>query len=123
MKLPFLPYLSVPTHRQVEYIAELLALSVQEVRNTTYLPELIRCYDLLHPLPGDLKPSLTFRICPACLCLAEKRFLKRTLALLYVLYCPWHEHLAFDLPMWNAFTSLRSANITLYLSCLWKRLG
>lgn len=86
---PVLPYLSVPTHQQVESIAELLALPPEEIRNTTYLPELTRYYGLLHPLPGDLRPSLTFRVCPACL--AEDRFLKRTLALLYVLYCPWHE--------------------------------
>ncbi len=89
MRPPMLPSLSVPTHQQVEYIASLLDLPVQEVRNTTYLPELTRYYGLLHPLPGDLRPSLTFRVCPACL--AEKHFLKRTLALLYVLYCPWHQ--------------------------------
>ncbi len=89
MRFPILPSLSVPTHQQVEYIASLLALPVQEVHNTTYLPELTRYYGLLHPLPGDLRPSLTFRVCPACL--AEKHFLKRTLALLSVLYCPWHQ--------------------------------
>jgi len=84
-----LPQLSVPTHRQVEYVAEWLALPVQEIRYTTYLPELAHCYSIPQPLPGDLRPSLTFRICPDCL--AENHFLKRTLALLYVLYCPWHE--------------------------------
>ena len=89
MRSPFLPYLSVPAHCQVESIAAWLALPVKEVRNTTYLPELSRYYGLLHPLPGDLRPSLTFRICPVCL--AEKRLLKRTLALLHVLYCPWHQ--------------------------------
>ncbi len=89
VRSPILPYLSVPTHQQVEFIAELLALPPQDIRHTTYLPELTRYYGLLHPLPGDLRPSLTFRVCPACL--AKDRFLKRTLALLYVLYCPWHE--------------------------------
>lgn len=84
-----LPQLSVPTADQVEYVAEWLALPVQEIRSTTYLPDLARCYGVPHPLPGDLRPSLTFRVCPECL--VENRFLKRTLALLYVLYCPWHE--------------------------------
>lgn len=89
VRSPILSYLSVPTHQHVESLAELLALPAQEIRHTTYLPELTRYYGLLHPLPGDLSPSLTFRVCPACL--AKDRFLKRTLALLYVLYCPWHE--------------------------------
>jgi hypothetical protein len=89
MRPPFLPYLSVPTHHQVAYVAEWLSLPVQDILSTTYIPELTRYYGLLDPLPGDLRPSLTFRICPACL--EEDRFLKRTLALLYVSYCPWHE--------------------------------
>src|SRR5260370_10798120 len=50
-KFPLLPYLSVPSHRQVELIAEWLALPVQDVSATTYLPDLTRCYCLLHPLP------------------------------------------------------------------------
>ena len=84
-----LPHLSVPSDHQVEFLAERLALPVQKICKTTYLPDLARCYGIPQPLPGDLMPSLTFRICPACL--AENRLLKRTLALLYVLYCPWHE--------------------------------
>jgi len=84
-----LPQLSVPMPDQVEYVAERLALPVQEIRSTTYLPDLARCYGLPHPLPGDLKPSLTFRICPVCL--TESRLLKRTLVLRYVSYCAWHE--------------------------------
>ncbi|GHO90782.1 hypothetical protein KSF_008300 [Reticulibacter mediterranei] len=89
MKVPVLPSLSVPPQSFVEDLAAWLALPVREVRNTTYLPELTRYYGLLHPLPGDLRPSLTFRVCLACL--AKERFLKRTLALRYVLYCPWHQ--------------------------------
>src|SRR5215469_11275641 len=41
---PVLPLLSVPTHRQVEYIAARLSLPVQEVASTTYLPDLRRLY-------------------------------------------------------------------------------
>jgi hypothetical protein len=84
-----LPHFSVPTHRQVECIAGWLALPVQTVCGTTYLQALTRLYGILNPLPRDLRPSLTFRICPECL--RENHLLKRTLALPYVWYCPWHE--------------------------------
>ena len=89
VKPPIFPVLSVPPPQLVESIAEVLALPVQKVLKTTYIPELTRYYGLDCPLPGDLGPSLTFRVCPTCL--AENRFLKRTLALRYVLYCPWDE--------------------------------
>lgn len=83
------PHLVVPTPHQVELVAQWLALPVQTIRQMTYLTELARCYGLLHPKPADLGPSRTFRICPVCL--IEQRLLKRTLVLLHVLYCPWHE--------------------------------
>lgn len=83
-----LPHLSVPTQNQITCIAAWLALPVQTVRDTTYLQELARFYGVLHPVPKDLGPSPTFRICPECL--REKRLLKRTLALPYVWFCPWH---------------------------------
>jgi hypothetical protein len=59
-----LPHFSVPTHRQVECVAEWLALPVQTVRDTTSLQALTRLYGVLNPLPRDLGPSLTFRACP-----------------------------------------------------------
>lgn len=84
-----LPHFSVPTHRQVECVAGWLALPVQTVRSTTYLQALTRLYGVLNPLPVNLQPSRTFRLCPECL--RENHFLKLTLALPYVWYCPWHE--------------------------------
>ena len=84
-----IPHLIIPTELRLEYLAEWLALPVSSLRGTTYLSELTRCYSVLHPLPGDLRPTSSFRICPVCL--AENRLLKRTLTLLHVSYCPWHE--------------------------------
>ncbi|HEY7348325.1 MAG TPA: hypothetical protein VH599_08410 [Ktedonobacterales bacterium] len=88
-KLIQLPNLSVPTQYQIECMAVWLALPVQTVRDTTYLQELTKLYGVLHPVPKDLWPSLTFRICPECL--RKNRLLKRTLALPHVWCCPWHE--------------------------------
>jgi TniQ len=84
-----LPYLSVPYLRTAELLSEKVALPMKDILATTYLLELKRCLDIPQPLPGDLRASSKFRICPSCL--EESHFLKKTLSLPYIVYCPWHE--------------------------------
>lgn len=86
-----LPFLSVPYRRTAELLSEKLASPIDDILVTTYFPELSRCLDIPQPLPGDLRVPLKFRICPPCL--EENHFLKKTLSLSYVVYCPWHETL------------------------------
>ena len=72
----------------LEGFAEVLAVPVQMLLASTYLPELARIYGLSKsPHSMVLNSSFLFRFSPAC---AQNRILKRTLMLAHITFCPLH---------------------------------
>ena len=86
--------LIIPTWMSFDALEEWLALPRRDLLATTYLVELARCQGVLSPLPGDLSPVHSFRICPECL--AQQRLLKRSFALPQVTCCPQHQVILLD---------------------------
>jgi hypothetical protein len=70
-------------------LAQLLALSPQQVRATTYTDELARLFGLPKVNATLLTLSFSFQLCPACI--AEEQMLRRVLVLPYVAVCPDHQ--------------------------------
>jgi hypothetical protein len=70
-------------------LAQLLALTPQQVRATTYTDELACLFGLRKVNATLLTLSFSFQLCPACI--AEERMLRRVLVLPYVVVCPEHQ--------------------------------
>ena len=78
----------IPPIWLLEELAEALAVPLQSLFNTTYLPELMRIYNLTRfPHSMLLNSSFSFHFCPEC---ARNRVLRRTLMLAHLTSCPLH---------------------------------
>jgi len=78
----------VPPPWLLEELSELLAVSLQRLDATTYLPELTQIYHLSKlPHPTLLNSSYFFHFCPEC---ARNRLLRRVLMLAHLTCCPLH---------------------------------
>ena len=72
----------------LEELSELLAVSLQRLHATTYLPELTQMYNLSKlPHPMLLNSSYFFHFCPEC---ARHRLLRRVFMLAHIPCCPLH---------------------------------
>jgi TniQ len=78
----------VPPSWLLKELSERLAISLQRLHATTYLPELTQMYNLSKlPHPTLLNSSYFFHFCPEC---ARNRVLRRTLMLAHLTFCPLH---------------------------------
>ena len=82
------PHLTVPSIVNLSFLAQHLALSINDLLSTTYLPELARCYEIPQPHFKLLSTSYQFSFCP--LCLAQNRKLQRKFLLPHITCCPEH---------------------------------
>jgi hypothetical protein len=78
----------IPPLWLLEELSELLAISLQCLHETTYLPELTHMYKLSKlPHPTLLNSSYFFHFCPEC---ARNHLLRRVLMLAHITCCPLH---------------------------------
>jgi len=87
--LPDMSHLVVPSTLRLDYLAELLAVSLPAIVATTYQPELVRIFGSSPSPSQHLGLSHSFRLCPACI--AQRRMLWRTLVLLNITCCLEHQ--------------------------------
>jgi hypothetical protein len=72
----------------LNYLAQVLHVSVSDLFATTYHRELARLYEETRPHPKLLRASFSFHLCPQCI--AENRLLLRLLTLPQIAVCPRH---------------------------------
>jgi hypothetical protein len=78
----------IPPLWLLEDLSELLAVPLQLLRTTTYLPELTQIYHLSKlPYSTLLNSSFSFRFCPEC---TRSRVFRRALMLAHLPCCPLH---------------------------------
>ena len=78
----------IPPQWLLEELSEILAVPLQLLYNTTYVPELMRIYKLSKvPHSMLLNSSFSFHFCPEC---ARNRVLRRALMLAHIPCCPLH---------------------------------
>lgn len=79
----------MPHSLNLDYLAQLLAISKEVLLATTYQRELERLYGEGGLHPAFLHRSFAFHLCPACL--EEERVLRRILTLPHITLCPRHQ--------------------------------
>lgn len=79
----------LPSSLDLGYLAQLLAVPIQSIIDTTYQAEIVRVVGKCRLHPNYLAHVFSFQVCPACI--AEDRMLRREVVLPYLQFCSKHK--------------------------------
>lgn len=79
----------LPSSLDLGYLAQLLAVPIQSITDTTYQAEIVRLVGKCRLAPDYLAHVFSFQVCPACI--AEDRMLRREVVLPYLQFCSQHK--------------------------------